>query len=262
MNRSPGDPSDQSFDREEISAMVREAVRQRISGQNSNDAGASAGSEAPAPQVIDESAKDVITEADLRGVHADVPAGALFLIREGAIITPAARDLIRDRGFEIRYRARRSAAGNRRLIAIGADHGGFEMKERLKEFLAELGYSHRDFGTFSEEAVDYPDFAHAVARAVANSACDLGIMIDGAGIGSCMTANKVPGVRAAMCYDAATASNSREHNYANVLTLGARMISMEKMREIVVVWLSTPEGASRHGKRVAKLIAVEKQYLR
>jgi ribose 5-phosphate isomerase B len=87
-------------------------------------------------------------------------------------------------------------------------------------------------------------------------------MIDGAGIGSCMTANKVPGVRAAMCYDAATASNSREHNYANVLTLGARMISTETMREIVSVWLSTPEGAARHGKRVAKLIAVEKQYLR
>jgi ribose 5-phosphate isomerase B len=214
------------------------------------------------PPVIDETAKDVITEADLRDIQAGVRTGARFLIREDAIITPAARDLIRDRGLEIRYRARRSAAGKRRLIAIGADHGGFEMKERLKEFLAELGYSHRDFGTFSEEAVDYPDFAHAVAQAVANGACDLGIMIDGAGIGSCMTANKVPGVRAAMCYDAATASNSREHNYANVLTLGARMISMEKMREIVGVWLSTPEGAARHGKRVAKLIAVEKQYLR
>src|SRR5262249_29978363 len=221
-----------------------------------------AAGEDSAPPVIDESAKDVITEADLRDRQADVQAGALFLIREDAIITPAARDLIRDRGLEIRYRARRSAAGKRRLIAIGADHGGFEMKERLKEFLAEIGYSHRDFGTFSEEAVDYPDFAHAVAQAVANGACDLGIMIDGAGIGSCMTANKGPGVRARMCYNAATASNNREHNYPNHLTLGARMISTEKMREIVGVWLSTPEGAARHGKRVAKLIAVEKQYMR
>jgi len=262
MNRSPVDPTDRPLDREEISAMVREAVRQQIGGEYSADTGAGAGGEDPAPPVIDESAKDVITEADLRGVHADVRAGARFLIREDAIITPAAQDLIRERGLEIRRRARRSVAGKRRLIAVGADHGGYEMKERLKEFLVELGYSHRDFGTFSEEAVDYPDFAHAVARAVADGACDLGIMVDGAGIGSCMTANKVPGVRAAMCYDAATASNSREHNYANVLTLGARMISTEKMREIVSVWLSTSEGAARHGKRVAKLIAVEKQYLR
>jgi ribose 5-phosphate isomerase B len=242
------------MNREEISAMVREAVRERI-GDNSP------GEDSGQP-VIDESAKDVITEADLRGVPEGVQAGARLIIREDAIITPAARDLIRERGLEIRYRARRSVAGKRRIIAVGADHGGYEMKERLKEFLAELGYSHRDFGTFSEEAVDYPDFAHAVARAVADGSCDLGVMVDGAGIGSCMTANKVPGVRAAMCYDAATASNSREHNYANVLTLGARMISTEKMREIVGVWLSTPEGAARHGKRVAKLIAVEKQYLR
>jgi len=230
--------------------MVREALREQVGSQSpSEDSG---------PPIIDESAKDVITEADLR----DVQAGARFLIREDAIITPAARDLMRERGVEIRYRARRSVAGKRRLIAVGADHGGYEMKERLKEFLDELGYRHRDFGTFSEEAVDYPDFAHAVARAVADGACELGIMVDGAGIGSCMTANKVPGVRAAMCYDAATAGNSREHNYANVLTLGARMISTEKMREIVGVWLSTPEGAARHGKRVAKLIAVEKQYMR
>jgi ribose 5-phosphate isomerase B len=250
MNRSPVDPSDQPIDREEISAMVRESLQQQLGGQSPG--------EDSAQPVIDESVKDVITEADVRGI----PDGARFLIREDAIITPAAKDLIRERGLEIRHRARRSGAGNRRLIAVGADHGGYEMKERLKDFLDELGYRHRDFGTFSEDAVDYPDFAHAVARAVANGACDLGIMVDGAGIGSCMTANKVPGVRAAMCYDAATAGNSREHNYANVLTLGARMISTEKMREIVSVWLSTPEGAARHGKRVAKLIAVEKQYLR
>jgi ribose 5-phosphate isomerase B len=254
MNRSPVDSSDRPLDREEIGAMVRDALRQRIGG-------GSPGAD-PETLVVDESAKEVITEADLRDIHADVRAGAVFIIREDAIITPAARDLIRERGVEIRYRARRSAAGARRIIAVGADHGGYEMKERLKEFLDELGYRHRDFGTFSEEAVDYPDFAHAVARAVADGACDLGIVVDGAGIGSCMTANKVPGVRAAMCYDAATASNSREHNYANVLTLGARMISTEKMREIVGVWLSTPEGAARHGKRVAKLIAVEKQYMR
>src|SRR5262249_49675506 len=142
MNRSPVNPSDRPLDREEISAMVRDALGQRIGGGSPDE-----NSGAP---VVDESAKDVITEADLR----DVQAGARFLIREGAIITPAARDLIRERGVEIRYRARRSGAGKRRLIAVGADHGGYEMKERLKEFLDELGYHHRDFGTFSEEAVD------------------------------------------------------------------------------------------------------------
>jgi len=241
------------LDREDIREMVREALRRQIGGV---PAGQSPGESSP--PVIDESAKDVITEADVRGI----PVGARFLIREDAIITPAARDLIRDRSVEIRHRTRRSATGKRRLIAVGSDHGGYEMKERLKNFLDELSYRHRDFGTFSEEPVDYPDFAHAVARAVADGVCDLGVIVDGAGIGSCITANKVPGVRAAMCYDTATARNSREHNYANVLTLGGRMIPTEMMREIVNVWLATPEGASRHGKRVAKLIAIEKQYLR
>jgi ribose 5-phosphate isomerase B len=208
--------------------------------------------------MVDESIKDVITEADVR----DVPIGGQLLIREGAIITPSAQDLIRARAIEIRYRAGRAAAGKQRLIAIGADHGGYEMKEELKRLLDELGYRYRDFGTFSADAVDYPDFAHNVARAVAGGSCDLGIVIDGAGIGSCMTANKVPGIRAAMCYDEATARNSREHNYANVLTLGGRMIPPDKMRDIVQTWLATPEGEERHGKRVAKITAIERQYLR
>jgi ribose 5-phosphate isomerase B len=136
------------------------------------------------------------------------------------------------------------------------------MKEQLKVLLAELGYRFRDFGTFSTEAVDYPDFAHAVARAVADGLCDLGIMVDGAGIGSCMTANKVPGVRAALCYDEATARNSREHNFANVLTLGGRMLTAEQMRQVVRTWLATEVGEERHRKRVAKITTIERQYLR
>src|SRR5262245_35185711 len=172
MNRPPVDSSDPPLDREEISAMVREALRQQIGGHASG--------EDSGPPAVDESAKDVITEADMR----DVPAGARFIIREDAIITPAARDLMRERGVEIRYRERRSVASKRRLIAVGADHGGYEMKERLKDFLDELGYRHRDFGTFSEEAVDYPDFAHAVARAGAGGARHLGLMGDSAGSGA------------------------------------------------------------------------------
>jgi ribose 5-phosphate isomerase B len=210
-------------------------------------------------ETLDESNKDVITENDLRGL----PEGGRLLIRADAIITPSAQDLIRERQIEIVRRARSSRPGGaQRLIAIGADHGGFEMKEQIKQLLEELGYRFRDFGTLTTDAVDYPDFAHAVARAVSDNVCDLGIIIDGAGIGSCMTANKVPGVRAAMCYDEATARNSREHNFANVLTLGGKMISMEKMREIVLAWLSTEPGEERHRKRVAKITAIEHQYLK
>ena len=104
-------------------------------------------------------------------------------------------------------------------LAIGADHAGFEYKEILKKWLEKNGYKTKDFGAYSADSADYPDFAHAVARAVANGSSDLGIMIDGAGVGSAMTANKVPGVRAAACYSVDVARNSREHNDANVLTL-------------------------------------------
>jgi len=127
------------------------------------------------------------------------------------------------------------------------------MKEALKKVLEELECAYQDFGTNSTAAVDYPDFAQAVALAVARKTCDLGIMIDGAGIGSCMVANKIPGIRAAMCFDEATARNSREHNGANVLTLGGKMISNDKMREIVRVWLSTNLTEERHRRRVAKI---------
>lgn len=236
--------------REEIQQLVRSALIEKIGGQPPSAAVASA--------VVDESVKHVITESDVQAL----PAQAKLLIREDAIITPAAQDLLRERGIELRYRTQSSRAGNRRVIALGADHGGFEVKEALKKLLTEAGYTPRDFGTFSTEAVDYPDFAHAVARAVADGVCDLGIIVDGAGIGSCMAANKVPGVRAALCYDEASARNSREHNYANVLTLGGKLQTPEQLRAIVLAWLNTPEGEARHGKRVAKIMAIEKQYLR
>lgn len=147
-----------------------------------------------------------------------------------------------------------------RVITIGADHGGFELKDILKKDLAQWGYEVMDVGTHSKEAVDYPDFAHEVARLVAAGKSWRGIMIDGAGIGSCMVANKVPGVRAAMAYDYASAVNSREHNDANLLTLGAGLIGVNLARQIVKTWLETEFGGGRHAKRVDKIIAVEKQY--
>lgn len=206
--------------------------------------------------VIDERGKRVITEHEIR----PAAAGETVRIDESALITPLAADLARERGINIERAPRRSP--RKQKIAIGADHGGYEMKEHLKRALSDLGHDFQDFGTHSTEAVDYPDYAHLVARAVSRGTCGLGIIIDGAGIGSCMTANKVPGVRAAMCYDAASAQNSREHNGANVLTLGGKTISVDRMREIVQVWLSTELVEDRHRRRVAKIDAIEREYLK
>jgi len=146
-------------------------------------------------------------------------------------------------------------------IAIGADHGGFKLKERLAFRLREKGYTVEDCGTNSTESVDYPDFAVKVAEAVAGGRCAWGIAVDGAGIGSAMVANKVPGVRAALCYDMSTAVNSREHNHANVLTLGAGLIGENLAWQIVEAWLATAWGGGRHAARVAKIDAVERRYL-
>ena len=146
-------------------------------------------------------------------------------------------------------------------IAIGADHGGFQLKERIGRWLREAGYAVEDCGTSGTDAVDYPDFAHAVARLVADGGCRWGIVVDGAGIGSCMAANKVPGVRAACCHDVSSARNSREHNHANVLTLGARLLGEGLAVEIVETWLSTPWGPGRHAARVEKIGAIERRYL-
>ena len=209
-------------------------------------------------QTRDESSKAVITEDDVR----DVEPGSVLRIAEGARLTPLAADIISEKKIEIVRRASRRGSGGYKLIAVGSDHGGFQMKEELKRLLHELGHRVHDFGTHSEEAVDYPDFAHAVARAVAEGTSDLGIIVDGAGVGSAMTANKVPGVRAAACYSVAVARNSREHNDANVLSLGSKTISDAEMKEIVKAWLSTEISEDRHRKRVAKIDAIQRQYQR
>jgi ribose 5-phosphate isomerase B len=136
------------------------------------------------------------------------------------------------------------------------------MKEALKAHLQELGYDVKDCGTSSSESVDYPDFAYAVARLVSEGQAWRGIMVDGAGIGSCMAANKVPGVRASMCYDLSTAVNAREHNDANVLTLGGQLIAEGLAKRIVKTWLETEFGGGRHERRVNKIMSVERRFMR
>lgn len=147
------------------------------------------------------------------------------------------------------------------VIALGADHGGVGMKNELLAFLHEEGYRTLDCGTHGTDSVDYPDFAHAVACKVAAGEATWGLVVDGAGIGSAMVANKVPGVRAALCYDLSSARNSREHNHANVLTLGAGLIGPGLARQILLAWLETPWGPGRHARRAQKISQVEGRYL-
>ncbi len=146
--------------------------------------------------------------------------------------------------------SRRSAG---RRIALGSDHGGFELKTRLRTLLEGKGYAVLDVGCHGKEACDYPDFAKAVARAVLEGGCCEGIMIDGAGIGSSMVCNRFPGIRAAFCHDLKTVLNSRQHNNANVLTLGAGANPPEVVDEMVLTWLATPFEGGRHQKRVDKI---------
>jgi ribose 5-phosphate isomerase B len=204
----------------------------------------------------DESSKTLITEDDLRGLE----DGARLRVREGVKFTALAQDLVDQRGIELITKSSRVAATKVKSVAVGADHGGFAYKEKLKGFLSDLGVQVRDFGTNSGDAVDYPDFAHAVATAVSRRQVDVGIIIDGAGIGSAMTANKVPGVRAAACYSEALAKNSREHNGANVLTLGAGQNSFDEVRKIVEAFLSTEISEERHKKRVGKIESIDRAY--
>ena len=248
---------------------VRELVKQVLATVPTEDEPAAAAESFPQRVVVnslqdkidkefdrDESAKSLITEDDLRGLD----AGARLRVSETARFTPLAADIVGEKGIVLVKKQARRAATKIRTIAVGSDHGGFEFKEKLKPFLAELGLNVRDFGTNSTDAVDYPDYAHAVARAVGERKVDAGIIIDGTGIGSAMTANKVPNVRAAACYSVALARNSREHNGANVLTLGSGQNSFGEIREIVEAWIGADLTEERHKKRVGKIDAIDREY--
>lgn len=144
-------------------------------------------------------------------------------------------------------------------VAIGSDHGGFALKEVLKRAISEdLGWTVQDCGTHSTEAVDYPDYAAAVGREVASGRCSRGIVVDAAGIGSSMAANKILGIRCALCHDDATAVNAREHNDANVLALGAKVVHRGLATRLVRLFLTTPFGGGRHERRVQKIMALER----
>ena len=195
----------------------------------------------------------------------DVPAAGELRIPIGSVVTPSAREVAAARGVAIRELPADEVsvvAPPERTIAIGADHGGFALKETLKPILESLDLSVRDVGVYEEKPADYPDLALAVAELVAAGTAARGILIDGAGIGSAMAANKVPGVRAALCYDKASARNSREHNDSNVLTLGARLLTPSQAEDVLRTWVATPFAGGRHQARVQKIIDIEQRYLK
>src|SRR3990170_8487530 len=147
------------------------------------------------------------------------------------------------------------------VIALGADHAGWELKEALKAWLIETGHQILDFGTHSPESVDYPDYAREVAESVASGKAERGLLVCGTGIGMAMTANKVPGIRAALCSDPFMARMSREHNDANILTLSGRLMDKELGLEILRMWLSTEFAGGRHERRLGKIAQNQSRFL-
>ncbi len=192
---------------------------------------------------------------------AEVPAGGELKIAPGTIVTPSARDLARDRGVkivEVPADQIDDSAAPDQTIVIGSDHGGFQLKEKLKPVLEEFGLRVKDVCVHEEKAADYPDIARQVAESVTRGEATRGVILDGAGIGSAIVANKFPGIRAALCYDKASARNSREHNDSNVLTLGGRLLTATQAEDVLRVWLSTPFAGVRHAARLQKISEIEK----
>ena len=202
---------------------------------------------------------EIITEADARALE----PGSTVTLKSGGHVTPLAADTLQARRITVlRGVAEASLEGlapvaDIKSIAIGSDHSGVALKAALRDHLRTRGLSVLDIGTDGPDPVDYPDIAAQVARLVARKEVHAGIAIDGAGIGSCIAANKIDGARAAMCTDKTLARYSREHNGANVLALGATLVSVEDAKAIVETWLATPMGEARYIRRLAKVRALE-----
>ena len=203
---------------------------------------------------------DIITEADARTLE----IGATVSLKPGGHVTPLAADTLKARRITVLSSVAEASldglapVADIKSVSIGSDHSGVALKAALRDHLRHRGLSVRDVGTEGPDPVDYPDIAAQVARLVARKEVDAGIVIDGAGLGSAIAANKIPGARAAMCNDKTLARYAREHNGANVLALGATLISADEARGIVETWLATPMGEARYIRRLAKIRALEK----
>ncbi len=205
---------------------------------------------------------EIITESDARVLE----RGETVMLVKGGHITPLAQDTLNDRRVTVVREGRVSddeaslvPRAEVRAVAIGSDHTGVALRRTLVAFLRSRGLAVNDLGTESSEPVDYPDVAAAVADAVARGEADAGIVIDGAGIGSAIAANKVNGVRAVMATTETIARYSREHNGANVLALGATLVTADEARAIVTTWLTTTMREPRYIRRLAKIRDIEQR---
>jgi ribose 5-phosphate isomerase B len=203
---------------------------------------------------------EIITEADARVLD----IGETVALGRGGHVTPLAADTLRARRVTVLADDRLDRADENlappaeiRRVAIGSDHGGLALKAAITAALRSKGLSVDDLGTLTPDPVDYPDTASRVAKAVARGEADAGIVIDGAGIGSAIAANKVKGVRAAVCHDATNARYARQHNGTNVLSLGATLVTIPEALEVVRVWLNTPMTEARYIRRLAKIKDLE-----
>jgi len=205
---------------------------------------------------------EIITEADARVL----PIGETVQLAKGGHVTPLAHDTLRERRITVvsdvaapADAASLAPRADVKVITIGSDHTGIALRKALVVFLRGRGLSVNDIGTDSTESVDYPDIAEAVARPVARGEADAGIVIDGAGIGSAIAANKINGIRAVMATTETIARHSREHNGANVLSLGASMLTVDEAKTIVTTWISTPMREPRYMRRLTKISALERR---
>lgn len=203
---------------------------------------------------------DIITEADARVID----VGATVALNRGGHVTPLAHDTLRARRVTIvsdlpeADLASLAPVADIRRVSIGSDHTGVALKAALRDALRGQGLAVEDVGTEGLDPVDYPDIAARVAQLVARREVDAGIVIDGAGLGSTIAANKIDGVRAAMCTDRTLARYAREHNGANVLALGATLVSIDDAKAIVQTWLATPMREARYIRRLAKIRNIER----
>jgi ribose 5-phosphate isomerase B len=203
---------------------------------------------------------EIITEADARTLE----IGSSVTLKPGGHVTPLAADTLKARRVTVLSGTAEASldglapVADIKSVAIGSDHSGVALKAKLREHLRQRGLSVLDVGTEGSDPVDYPDIAAQVARLVARKEVDAAIVIDGAGLGSAIAANKIDGARAAMCTDQTLARYSREHNGANVLALGATLLSVDAATAIVDTWLGTPMGGARYIRRLAKIRALER----
>ena len=214
--------------------------------------------------------KKIITERDILKLHKE--GNTVLHLAKGDIITPLAKDKCKDLGLRILpagetpavkpMESEPSFPKTLNIVAVGSDHTGFKLKSIIARRLMDKGFEIKDVGTYDERSCDYPDFAFAVASLVAERKADFGIIIDATGNPSAITANKLKGIRAANCYNEFSARSAREHNNANILTLGGKSIGEETAKSILDVWLNTGFGGGRHQRRLNKISEIEDQNMR